>query len=75
MNVVFDLGNVVISAEHGVLKPEPEIFEILCMRNQLEPQDCVFIDDSASNVEGATAFGMDAIRFSTPERLSLRGLL
>ena len=41
--------------------------------------DCIFIDDSMANVEGARAVGMDAIHFTGAEQLardlSARGLL
>ena len=71
--------DVVISAEHGVIKPEPEIFEILCQRNRLNREECIFIDDNSTNVHGAKNFGMDAVHFSTPEALAdelkQRGLL
>lgn len=58
--------DVVVSAAEGVMKPDARIFAILCERNGLEPGRCIFIDDSARNVDGARAFGMKAIHF-TPE--------
>jgi 2-haloacid dehalogenase len=61
--------DTVISAVERVIKPDPEIFAILCRRNALKPADCVFIDDSLKNVEAAKDFGMRAIHFTGPDRL------
>jgi len=69
----------VVSGQDRVLKPQPGIFALLCERASLAPVDCLFIDDSAQNVAGARAFGMDAIHFTTPEALEAaliaRGIL
>jgi len=62
--------DVVVSATERVLKPDPEIFAILCHRNGLAAEDCVFIDDSLKNVHGALAVGMQAIHFTGPEELA-----
>jgi len=56
--------DTVVSATERVIKPEPEIFAILCRRNGLSPASCVFIDDNAHNVQGARDFGMHAIHFT-----------
>ncbi len=60
----FDL--IVVSAEEGIMKPDPRIFEITLQRLGRQPEETVFIDDFAHNVEGARAVGMHAIHF-TPE--------
>lgn len=62
--------DVVVSGVEGVLKPDPEIFAILCRRNGLIPGECLFIDDSEKNVAGARAFGMQAHHFTSPEVLA-----
>ena len=62
-------GVTVVSGQDRVLKPQPGIFALLCERARLAPVDCFFIDDSAQNVAGARAFGMEAIHFTTPEAL------
>lgn len=62
-------GVTIVSGQHGVLKPQPEIFAALCDRAGLAPADCVFVDDSPGNVEGAKSFGMDAIHFTGAVRL------
>jgi len=54
----------IFSFQEGVIKPEPEIYKILLDRYNLEPSECVFIDDTKENVEGAKALGFSGIVFS-----------
>lgn len=56
--------DIVVSGVEGLLKPAPEIYLTLTRRNGIKPADCVFIDDSIANVDGARAVGMDAIHFT-----------
>ena len=53
--------DAVVSGEHGVVKPDPAIFALVCERNGLTPDACLFVDDTRENVEGARLFGMKAI--------------
>ncbi|RDD71442.1 HAD family hydrolase [Paracoccus versutus] len=62
-------ADILVSGQVGALKPEPAIFRMLMDRNGLRPEDCIFIDDSPANVEGAHALGIDAIRFTSAEAL------
>ena len=72
-------GVAVVSGQERMVKPDPRIFALLCTRADLAPEDCLFIDDSARNVEAARAAGMDAVQFTTPQALQTalqeRGLL
>ena len=52
---------VVISAEVGLHKPQPEIYLLASKRLGVEPEQCVFIDDLRENCAGAEAVGMTAI--------------
>ena len=53
---------VVISAEVGLHKPQPEIYRLAAERLAVEPSDSIFVDDLKENCEGAEAVGMTAIR-------------
>ena len=53
-----------VSAELGVLKPDPRMYCHLLETASLEPGECVFFDDVAANVEGAQAVGMVAHVFT-----------
>ncbi len=72
-------GVTVVWGHARLLKPDPAIFALLCARAGVAAQDCLFIDDSPTNVAGARAAGMDAIRFTDPAALepalAERGLL
>ena len=52
---------VVISAEAGVHKPQPEIYRLGAERIGLPPEECVFVDDLRENCDGAEAVGMTAV--------------
>jgi putative hydrolase of the HAD superfamily len=56
---------IVVSAEVSVLKPSPEIYQHLLKKYHLIPGECVFFDDILSNVNGAKAVGMHAVKFTT----------
>jgi putative hydrolase of the HAD superfamily len=61
-----DLFQVVIdSSEVGIRKPDPAIYHLACERLQVDPARTAFVDDIETNVEGARAFGLVAIRFTT----------
>ena len=51
-----------ISAEVGLHKPQPEIYLLAAERLEVEPAECIFVDDLKENCEGAEAVGMTAIR-------------
>ena len=56
------LGGLV-SADHKLLKPQHEIYELLFETFSLRPEDCLFIDDAPYNIEGAARVGLDGIVF------------
>ena len=59
----------VVSHKVNVAKPSAEIFQKAVEISGCLPQECLFIDDLAANVEGARKIGMDAVRFVSPEQL------
>lgn len=61
--------DIVVSGRVGLIKPEPEIFELLLKRNNLQASECLFIDDSLPNVQSAKFLGMDAIHFTSSNQL------
>ena len=54
---------VIVSGDERLLKPDPAIYHLLFNRYGLEPEDCVFIDDSRANIETARNLGMHAIHY------------
>lgn len=62
-------SDIVVSGWEGVVKPDRRIFELACERSQRDPAEVVFIDDTAENVEAAITFGMQALHFTSAEKL------
>jgi putative hydrolase of the HAD superfamily len=61
-----DLFDIVIdSSEVGVRKPDPKIYHLACEGLDVAPERAAFVDDIDINVEGARAFGLNAIQFTT----------
>ena len=61
---------IVVSGHERMVKPDREIFDLLCARAKAAPEACYFIDDSADNVTGARAAGWQAHHFTGPEALN-----
>lgn len=53
----------VISYEIHKVKPEPEIYETLLEKYQLNPDECVFLDDLERNLIGARKHGIHTVLF------------
>jgi epoxide hydrolase-like predicted phosphatase len=58
---VFD--DIVISAEIGLVKPDPKIYEYSLNRLDISPQEAIFIDDFAVNIKAAQTLGLHTIHF------------
>ncbi|GAA0779713.1 HAD family phosphatase [Roseibium denhamense] len=61
--------DIVVSAEEQLIKPDPAIYRICLQRNALDPENCLFIDDSLANVEAARALGIAAHHFKGAQGL------
>ena len=55
---------VLISADAGLVKPDPAIFRLACERFGILPCESAFIDDSPMNEEAAQYVGMKACVFN-----------
>ena len=58
----------VISAEVGLMKPQPEIYLLAAERLGVRPGDCVMVDDLPHHVEAAVAVGMAGILHEEVDR-------
>ncbi len=54
---------VLFSADEGLVKPDPAIYQLLTRRYGLIPSECLFIDDNADNIEAARREGWQAYHF------------
>ena len=55
----------VFSCDVKLVKPQREIYECIAEKYNLNPSECIFIDDLERNVKGAKDFGFEAIQFVT----------
>lgn len=62
LNELFD--EVVLSYKVGYVKPDKDIFDLTAKKLGVRPEECVFVDDSQNNCEGAEATGMKAILYN-----------
>lgn len=73
----FGIEHVVLSGVTGVEKPDPEAFLEAARRLELEPRECVMVDDAIENVLGAVQTGMIGVFYQVFDRaaVEIRGLL
>ncbi|TAG28241.1 MAG: HAD family phosphatase [Burkholderiales bacterium] len=63
----FDGG--IFSGDHGLIKPQPEIFQKLEAMHELKSQPILFIDDHPANIAAAQKQGWQAIHLTDPSHL------
>ena len=61
-----------ISADEGVMKPQPEIYRLCLQRFGLKAEECFFIDDVPANIEGANCCGIAGAVFYEEDVAQLR---
>ena len=59
---------IIISAEEGVIKPDPAIYQIALSRLNARPEMTLFLDDYLPNVEAAQTLGITAVQFLDNEQ-------
>jgi epoxide hydrolase-like predicted phosphatase len=69
--------DLVVSAEVGIMKPDPRIYRMALERTGVTAGESVFLDDTAANVDAARKLGMRGIVFREPMRAlgDLKGLI
>lgn len=65
LSFVEQVDGAVFSFEVQATKPEREIYDALLEKYQLNPTECVFLDDNRSNIIAANQLGMATIHFHT----------
>ncbi len=77
--VLRKLDGMVISYQIHMLKPDPAIFTYTAEKLGFLPEETLFVDDGAMNVEGCEKAGMQGYLFTTPAAfkatLQERGIL
>ena len=62
------LDGGLFSCHAKLIKPDPAIYQMLCEKCDLVPEESLFVDDNAANIESAKKFGLHAIRFEGYEK-------
>ena len=57
----------ILSYEHGVLKPEQQIYEIAEQKSECRGEEILFLDDKPENIESAARLGWRTICHRSPE--------
>lgn len=55
---------IVFSAEEGVLKPDPVLFQRALEHLGVKPEEAILLDDREANIQGAQEFGMRGVHFT-----------
>lgn len=64
------LDEVLTSEDVQNPKPEPEIYLLAAQKLEVDPQDCLVLEDSPNGVQAAVAAGMNVIAVATPFTIS-----
>lgn len=56
---------VILSSDVGIIKPDPRAFELMATQLGAMPHECIMIDDTPSNIDGAERADMQGILFSS----------
>lgn len=64
-----EVDGKIISSHVKLLKPDKEIYEALLKKYNLKSEECLFIDDTAVNIEGAKKMGMGGVCFNGTESI------
>jgi len=58
----------VSSAKERVKKPDKKIYLITCQKLNIDPKECLFMDDDKTNTDAAEELGMQTIWWETHEK-------
>ncbi len=77
MTFMDHLDGGLMSCDCHLIKPDPAFYEALIREYDLEPEKCVFLDDTQENLDTARTFGLNTILVKNYEQASreLRELL
>ena len=63
---VFD--EVIISAEVGLVKPDPAIYQLAMKGLDIQAEEAIFVDDFSHNIEAAKQLGIHGVQFESREQ-------
>jgi len=56
------LDDVIISAEINKIKPNPDFYNYILEKLNIEPSELLFLDDNIENINGANKLGINTIK-------------
>lgn len=62
------LDGFIVSSDVHHAKPYPAIYDDICKKYDLKPEECVFTDDKSINIDGAYRMGIKGIVFYNAEQ-------
>ena len=68
LNFLPEMEGGILSYKDQLIKPEPEIYQLLLKRYGLKADESVFLDDTLVNVKAAEEQGIQGIHFLTKEQ-------
>ena len=63
---------IIVSGELRLKKPDPRIFQYVCDKYRVVPEETIFIDDMKRNTEAAESLGFTTVQFLNSENLAVR---
>src|SRR5260370_36265947 len=63
---------LIYSCDYGSIKPEPSIYRNCLELLKVAPQDILYLDDRAENVEAAARLGINSVLLDTVEKTASR---
>jgi putative hydrolase of the HAD superfamily len=61
--------HVIESSKVGLRKPDPRIYALMCEALDVDPKNCIYIDDLGINLKPARAMGMTTIKALSEEQI------
>lgn len=68
LDFIKDMDGGVFSCYVKLLKPDLQIYDLICKKYDLDPAECLFTDDKYINVVAAIEYGMQAVQFTDFEQ-------
>jgi epoxide hydrolase-like predicted phosphatase len=59
---------VIVSAEVGIVKPDPRIYHLALEKLSVQPAEAIFVDDMPENIAACQAIGMQGVQFKSAEQ-------
>jgi putative hydrolase of the HAD superfamily len=66
--IIARFDHVIESSKVGVRKPDPRIYQMMCEALDVEPANCIYLDDLGINCKPAAVLGMHAIKVTSGEQ-------